>query len=555
VVDSPALQPFLHLRDRLRSRRPTGKRLHRQTRRRTPPRAYPGRQHGRIHQVFCSVGRAVHGRRQPGQRVTFDPGSAGSGPILSTRPTGFTPSPAELQPSVGATVRPDRYVNPNAPNSSTYDGIDNLGFNGVSCPSEASAPRSTGTATPSRSIRARPARRGVRRSTGRLPASVACPSTSQCTAVDGNGAEYTFHPNGGAIGSLALANTNLTSVSCPSPPASAPRLTWTARKVDVHPATSAQIGSTTTIDPGNALTRLPARALVSARRRRCRQPGDVRSDDESGRRDAEPDPTAQTSSRTSPACHGAVRRVDANGNAIEDDAGTWTVDPALRGGRADEYPVVHTTTGTQCVAADVTGYMSAARSPRRRRRVSGEPRRADDPAGDLQLGDTLTEAHATWSNSSDELHLPVGALQQRRQRCVAIAGATGTRATRSAQPMFGSTIRVAETAINGRRRRSPVELDCHSVDSSGAGAVTTSLPAPPIAKAAEGADHSKHHSAKFHSRLAARPATSAPRSQADAQGAKTPAPKYAACGTTKKYSSSRPQVHVLRASDRPGAAT
>lgn len=493
---------------------------------------------GEIHQVFCTSGAQCTGVDNQGNEVTFDPGSAGSGPIFIDPANGLhTVACASSSLCVGG----DGFgqivtFNPNAPNSSTYDGIDNLGFNGVSCPSggQCTAVDGNGYAfTFNPSSPGSPGGQAI--NPGDYLASVACPSTSQCTAVDGNGAEYTFHPNGGAIGSLALANTNLTSVSCPSA-GQCTAVDVDGQEATFDPATSAQIGSTTTIDPGNALTAVA-----------CPGAGQCTAVDDAGNQvtfDPTTNPAGATPSQIDGtnvieniACVSTALcvAVDANGNAIEDDAGTWTVDP-LSGEGALTSIACSSTTGTQCVAADVTGYMSVGAFTSPPPPLVPVSLAAPTITGAIAVGDTLTEAHATWSNSPTSYTYQWERCNSAGNGCVAIAGATGQSYALGAADV-GSTIRVAETAINGAGAGAQSSSIATALIPAVPVAVTTSLPAPPIAKLLKALISSKHHSAKFH--FTASGATSykcALVRKPTRKGAKTPAPKYAACGTTKKYS-------------------
>jgi hypothetical protein len=123
---------------------------------------------------------------------------------------------------------------------------------------------------------------------------------------------------------------------------------------------------------------------------------------------------------------------------------------------------------------------------------------------------------------------------------VAIAGATGQTYTLVAADV-GSTIRVVETASNANGAGAGSSSNPTAVVTAVPVpvAVTTSLPAAPFAKLLKVLISSKNHTAKFKFKAIgdATHYKCAIVRKPTRKGAKTPAPKYAACGgTTKKYS-------------------
>ena len=107
--------------------------------------------------------------------------------------------------------------------------------------------------------------------------SVSCPSTSQCTAVDGSGNEVTFNPQTGtanAAGLVALEGSNLaaglgvmTSVSCPSA-SQCTAVDDSGKEVTFNPATgSVNAAGATLVDHAGglqSLSCLPTRAQCTA---------------------------------------------------------------------------------------------------------------------------------------------------------------------------------------------------------------------------------------------------------------------------------------------------
>jgi hypothetical protein len=499
---------------------------------------------GEIHQVFCTSGSQCTGVDNVGNEITFDPGSAGSGPIPIDPANGLrTVACASSSVCVGGDGEGQIVTfNPNTPNSSIYDGIDNLGFNGVSCPSASQCTAVDGNGyafTFNPSSPGSPVGQAI--NAGDYLSSVACPSTNQCTAVDGYGAEYTFHPNGGAIGSLALANVNLTSVSCSST-SQCTAVDADGQEATFDPATSTQIGSTTTLD-GNALTAVA-----------CPSAGQCTAVDNVGNQvtfipanpaGAVPADIDGTNAIDNIACVSTALcvAVDAAGNAIEDDAGTWTVDKLSGEGALTS---IACSSATQCVVADVTGMASVGAFNSPPPPLVPVSLAAPTITGGITVGDTLTEVHGTWSNGPTSYTYQWQRCNSNGAACVAIAGATGQTYTLSAADP-GSSIRVAETASNGAGAGAQASSNATAVIAAVPVAVTTSLPAPPIAKLLKALISSKHHDAKFH--FTASGVTTSYKCaivrKPTRKGAKTPAPKYTACGTSKTYSKLKPGKYLF----------
>jgi hypothetical protein len=499
---------------------------------------------GEVHQISCTSGSQCSGVDNVGNEITFAPGSAGTGPISIDPANGLhTVACASSTVCVGGDGQGQIVTfNPSNPNSSIYDGIDNLGFNGVSCPSASQCTAVDGNGyafTFNPSSPGSPGGQAI--NVGDYFASVACPSTSQCTAVDGYGAEYTFHPNGGVIGSLALANTSMTSVSCSST-SQCTAVDVDGQEATFDPATSTQIGSTTTLD-GNALNAVA-----------CPSAGQCTAVDDAGHQvtfipsnpaGAVPADIDGTNSINNIACVSTALcvAVDGNGNAIEDDAGTWTVDPLSGEGALTS---IACSSATQCVVADVTGMASVGAFNSPPPPLVPVSLAAPTITGGITVGDTLTEVHGTWSNGPTSYTYQWQRCNSSGAACVAIAGATGQTYTLSAADP-GSSIRVAETASNGAGAGAQASSNTTAVIAAAPVAVTTSLPAAPIAKLLKALISSKHHDAKFH--FTASGVTTSYKCaivrKPTRKGAKTPAPKYTACGTSKTYSKLKPGKYLF----------
>ena len=155
-------------------------------------------------------------------------------------------------------------------------------------------------------------------------------------------------------------------------------------------------------------------------------------------------------------------------------------------------------------------------------------------SGTATVGRTLTEGHGSWSNTPTSYSYVWERCGGAGKNCVAIPGATARTDTVSTADV-GHTLRVRETASN----------------TSGAGAAATSVPTAPVP--APSSNHhatapdtlllehrisSHHHRATFRFKASGK-ATGfrcALVRKPTRKGAKTPAPEYVSCGSSKTFS-------------------
>ena len=71
--------------------------------------------------------------------------------------------------------------------------------------------------------------------------------------------------------------------------------------------------------------------------------------------------------------------------------------------------------------------------------------------GKAMVGQTLTADQGDWSGKSDDLHVPVAAVRQRRPSCGDISGATA-KTYKLTDADVGNTVRVQVTATNRTAR-------------------------------------------------------------------------------------------------------
>jgi hypothetical protein len=234
--------------------------------------------------------------------------------------------------------------------------------------------------------------------------------------------------------------------------------------------------------------------------------------------------------------------VDADGNAIEDDAGTWTLEPIS--GAGDLFSVA-CSSATQCVVADVDGDMALGT-------FVGPPPPAvpvneasPTISGALTVGDTLSEGHGSWTNGPTGYTYQWALCNSAGGACVAISGANAQTYTLVAGDA-GSTLKVSEAASNGGGTGNSA--------TSGATAVVVgpvvepaAVPAPPGAKLLKEDVSSKHHDVTFHFKtigdgtryecaIVLKPTK---------KHAKTPKPKYSACGSSKTYKKLKPGKYTF----------
>ena len=163
-------------------------------------------------------------------------------------------------------------------------------------------------------------------------------------------------------------------------------------------------------------------------------------------------------------------------------------------------------------------------------------------SGTVVIGQTLTESNGSWSNSPTGYSYQWELCNSSGGACAAIAGATGQTYVITANDA-GSTIRVLETASNSSgpgaaTSSSQTAVVPAAATSTGTSpATTTSLVAPGLTQLLKKLISSKHHSAKF--TFAASGNTTKYQCALvrlpTRKHAKTPAPKFSLCGSSKNY--------------------
>jgi hypothetical protein len=243
---------------------------------------------------------------------------------------------------------------------------------------------------------------------------VACPSVTQCTAVDGTGEAATFNPQSpGRITPVTVLPSAAVSVSCP-----------TASSCTAVDAT----GTRATFDP-----LLPALALAA---------GATTSAVDGGQ------PLALACPSTS-----VCVALDATGHAVEfDPAGTGaSAVPSV--GAAGSLTGLSCPSAAECVAVDATGRAFLATGPIPSPPVAGSSPRI---TGTATEGGTLRDVHGAWSSAPTSYALQWLRCASRRP-CTAIPGAYAPSYTLGPLDV-GDTIRVIERGVNaggsGTRRMS-----------------------------------------------------------------------------------------------------
>jgi hypothetical protein len=306
-------------------------------------------------------------------------------------------------------------------------------------------PASPGTATPV-SI-------GVDSTAGSAMTDVACPSATQCTAVDQAGRELTFNPaSPGTPAPVTLDNgTNLLSVAC----VSVTQCTTVGysgfgagREITFNPQ-SPGAPTPITIDSGHDLYQVACVAQTQCTALDVGIGG-------SGGHEVTFDPTAP--GKPTPltidtatwffglACGSATDcvAIDNQGNVIEGDptsASAWTVTPLDPANLA----AVACSPGW-CAAVDNGGNAFVGSDG-----ILPIPPvlTGSGPliSGTAMLGQTLTESHGAWSNSSTSYVYQWEQCDSRGLTCSLIAGATSQSFTIQASDV-GHTLRVREIAAN-----------------------------------------------------------------------------------------------------------
>jgi hypothetical protein len=351
--------------------------------------------------------------------ATFDP-LTGAAKVISPNGNSVVACPADTEcvGILGGLGAIARVFNPQSTAAGTEafsDGSSTTPSVGVACPSATQCtavdqngeitfnPQDPGMPTPV--------------SLGSAPVAVACPGTTQCTAIDDKGAEATFNPQ--APGSPAMKNVDsdagTTAVACPS-------LTQ-CTIVDSS-------GGVATFDPQapSAVTATPIDTVSYS---------DV---DASGTNGI--GTTSEGGDLVAISCPSTTDcvAVDPAGNALEgnpDGTGAWS-SVSLPG--MASLVAVTCSDAAVCVAVDVNGDVSVGR-------LAPSIETVPTISGSDVPGQTLTEAHGAWTSPPTSYAYQWFDCDANGQNCVAIAGATGQTYTLASADV-GHTIVVAETATN-----------------------------------------------------------------------------------------------------------
>ena len=275
---------------------------------------------------------------------------------------------------------------------------------------------------------------------------MACPSVSQCTAVDSGGREVTFNPTAPGTPTpttIDPGGNGLTGVACPSASQctavdgvrgqvtfnpTAPG-TPTPTPIDSNGATGVACPSAsqcTVIDPGGGQVTFNPTAPGTPTPTTIDPDGDLRAV-----------ACASTSECVA---------VDGFGRAVEGDPGnpgSWTVEPIAG---ANSLLGVACSSVAQCVTVDFVGnaFVGSATG------AGPPPVNVSLPSisGTAIQGETLAETHGLWTNNPTSYRYQWQDCDSSGNACSAIAGATGQSHTLTAGDV-GRTIRVQETASNG----------------------------------------------------------------------------------------------------------
>jgi hypothetical protein len=257
---------------------------------------------------------------------------------------------------------------------------------------------------------------------------VACPVSTQCTAVSEAGEEATFEP--GSPYGLRLVRSGLpyafAAVACPT--------TEQCTAIDVA-------GYGDTFNPLN-----PYMAPIGA---------------------ADSGVECETWGCVTISCPSTSFCVAADiaGDVIEGDPTStqgWTIVPIAG---ATTLTGIACRSPAQCVAVDSTGHAFVG--------IASGPASVSPPAisGSAQQGQTLTETHATWSGSPTSYSYQWEDCDSAGFGCTAIVGATGQTYTLTPSDIE-HTIRVQETATNGDGASAPAP-------SNSTASVQAYIPPPP----------------------------------------------------------------------------
>ncbi len=271
---------------------------------------------------------------------------------------------------------------------------------------------------------------------------VSCPQTFQCTAVDGKGTAVTFDPTGPSSRLLIPVDPgrSLYGVACPTSD-DCVAVDDAGQEVE-FPAFVPNNGVTPfSIDPGHVLEGVACPsstecvAVDDAGQVVVFDPGAP-----NGHTQRTIDGGQVLSGITCPATNACVA-VDRAGRAIEGDptiAATWTVEPI---GGAGSLGAVGCLSATNCVAVDGLGHAAAG--------ILQAPVNLVPPTitGNPTVGQTLTEAHGSWTNSPTSFSYQWEDCDSSGSGCQPIIGATLQIYTLAPSDV-GHTVAVAETAAN-----------------------------------------------------------------------------------------------------------
>jgi hypothetical protein len=195
--------------------------------------------------------------------------------------------------------------------------------------------------------------------------------------------------------------------------------------------------------------------------------------------------------------------------------------------------------GTPAANAEITITVPAAPPPP----VATSP---PTVSGAATKGQTLTEAHGTWSNAPTGYSYQWERCNSAGSSCQAIAGATA-QTYKLATADVKHTLRVQETASNVSGAGSPATSSATAVVHASPAGGTNPHKAPNTRLVFERIN-SKTHSATFRFKATGKSTgfRCALVRRPTRKGAKTPAPKYSACRSPKTFKHLKPGSYVLR---------
>jgi hypothetical protein len=423
---------------------------------------------GGLAAIACVSSHQCTALAQYGQEVTFSPINNPGSPTPFTIDGGFPrggglggpgtlacPSPSVCVATLGSNDGQVLTFNPSSPTTvtATYIDFGNYGLLAVTClsPSQCIAvdyngnvmtfdPNSPGSPTPF-----------LVDGVGYDLSAVACPSTSQCTALDpqpGVG-EITFNPNspGTPSPTALIGNTGLSGVmACPST-TECVALGNGSDVVTFDPHSPAS-ATDNVIDSVATLTAVacPSAAVCVATDASGVVTFDPSSPATAVR--AEIDPGAGgAASIMAIACPSISECVAVDGHGVHSsgqaivgdptNASSWTIEPISGAGALIN---VACSSVAQCVVFDNVGNgFVGVTAP-----VSASP---PSIFGQTVEGQTLTEAHGSWSPSPTGFAYQWQRCDSAGTHCAAISGA-GSQSYTLTSADIGATIRVQETASN-----------------------------------------------------------------------------------------------------------